>query len=149
MGEVFGMPRKGEARAILQHLLGNRRGAERRCLTRLHQRHGAGDDVDHALRIAQIGLAGGGGVGEVMYQDGQHIRRHRQRPKRRVNRLPSGACGQMPGIADPCKGQIRPQRQPRLDCDFRTDACGIAAGQHQRCRAHLISIRASDRSSSI
>ena len=105
--QKLGMAGKGEARPVLQRLLVDRRGADRRSLTRLHQRNRPLDHRNHPRRIGRVRPAGQGRRRKVVPQDRQHTRAHRSQTSRIAtsrHAVPSGRCRGSP---------IQTNRSPR------------------------------------
>ncbi len=130
-GQVFGVTGIGKVRAVLQRLLVDRAGAERRGRTRSHQIHTARDDVDNTLGMARVGLAGGGGARERMTQNRQRAGHHARRLRRIGDFGPDGPVRQVRRIADPEERKRVLQRGPGLDGNLRADAGRFADRQRK------------------
>ena len=145
MSEVFGMARKGKARALFQRLLADRQGDDA-ARSALHGKaRGAGDHVDDALRIGPVGPAGDSKGGKIVAQHREPA--GRDRLVRPGDLCPVRARRQVAGIAHP---DHRHARRQCLGGQFRADARRLAAGEDQRRQgapAHGLRITASARSS--
>ena len=147
VGEKLGVAGEGEAGAVLERLLVDRVGAERRRPALADERNPALDDRNDRGGVGRVGDARRRRPRERMMEDGKAAR---QRPggglgpvdRNDRDRQSCGERGHVRAVADQEEGNAPGESVPGLERDLAADPGRIAEGQRDG-KAHRSSIRAS------